>query len=220
MTVGLPAAFESFLENILQSVNEGVHVDRLRRYMDGRAYTGAAFESLTMPHANDDRIDVSDLAALWTLSVPLRWKQSVALLVEHADELAAALAGLPDRPLADLTADEIDALHHAKHSATVLWKGIRQVKGMGPTRTSKLMARKRPQLIPIYDSFIKEVLGLESSKEQWRQFHLALTRNDRAVDRRLLELGRLAGHSELSALRVFDILVWMTQRDGNPKEAQ
>ncbi|WP_394159759.1 DUF6308 family protein [Galactobacter valiniphilus] len=220
MTVTLPDAFESFLANLLDPANQDVHVDRLSRYMDGGAYTGAAFETLTMPDADANHINVSDLAALWTLSVPLKWKQSAALLAEHRDALAAALVELPDRPLADLTSDEIKAMHKTAHPAMVLWTGIRKVKRMGPTRTSKLMARKRPQLIPIYDSFVKEVLGLESSKDQWRQFYLALTRKDREVDRRLLELGRLSGHPELSALRVFDILVWMKKRDGDLKDAQ
>ncbi|RII41598.1 hypothetical protein DWB68_11655 [Galactobacter valiniphilus] len=101
-----------------------------------------------------------------------------------------------------------------------LWKLIHGVDGIGVVMTSKLMARKRPQLIPIYDSFVKSVLGLKSDAAQWREFHEALSRNERKVERTLLDLGREAGHPDLSALRVFDILVWMEKRVGEDSGKQ
>lgn len=212
MTAELPPAFEAFLGDLLEPANEDKYLGHLVSYMDRGGYTGAAFGQLTMEGADPDRVDVSDLAALWTLSVPLQYRQSYELLVTRADELASNLAAMPDRPLAELSSAEVDEMHEPGAPAMRLWRLLTDIDDIGSVRASKLLARKRPNLIPIFDSFIQSVLGLKSDAEQWRQFHEALSRNDREVESRLLELGGRAGHPELSALRVFDILVWMHQR--------
>ena len=47
---------------------------------------------------------------------------------------------------------------------------------MGETRTSKLMARKRPRLVPVYDSVVGHLMSLDlGSAGQWKRWHTALT---------------------------------------------
>lgn len=78
---------------------------------------------------------------------------------------------------------------------------------MGPATTSKLLAAKRPRLVPIVDSVIKSVLP---SKAHWAAFADALADQGR---RRKIEAATSApGH--LSLLRRIDIAIWMRHRRG------
>jgi hypothetical protein len=71
------------------------------------------------------------------------------------------------------------------------------------------MARKRPRLIPIFDSVIdRTVLG--GTGVLWPPMHAALRENDRALHERLLRVRARAGLDEsISVLRLFDVLAWM-----------
>ncbi len=95
-----------------------------------------------------------------------------------------------------------------------MWAALRDLPDVGVTRAAKLMARKRPRLIPIVDSVIRDhAFGGEYSF--WAPLHQALTHDDRALHGRLQEIRRAAGlGEEVSPLRVFDVLAWM---DGSGK---
>src|SRR5262245_25895059 len=59
--------------------------------------------------------------------------------------------------------DEVDlwsANEPQVSAAAALYARIRQLPGVSPTKASKLCARKRPRLIPIYDSVVDRVLGI------------------------------------------------------------
>lgn len=71
------------------------------------------------------------------------------------------------------------------------------------------MARKRPRLIPIYDSVIDRYL-LGGSGILWVPLHAALRADDRRLHQRLLKIRDAAGLDQaVSALRVLDVLTWM-----------
>ncbi|MGW5153790.1 DUF6308 family protein [Rhodococcus koreensis] len=80
--------------------------------------------------------------------------------------------------------------------------------GIGRTKATKLIARKRPGCIRSSDSVVSAVLGTERS-------HLNLVRevlraDDGALHRRLLLIREEAGlPEEVSARRVFDVIAWM-----------
>jgi hypothetical protein len=80
--------------------------------------------------------------------------------------------------------------------------------GLGRTTTSKLMAVKRPRLIPIWDSFVEQSTGL-GTLDYWRRFQQVLAADDRAIWSRLGDLGRLAPNvpKGLAHLRVLDVLL-------------
>ncbi|WP_368245607.1 DUF6308 family protein [Janibacter sp. Y6] len=79
----------------------------------------------------------------------------VQILFTYADHLNAQLGGLgADRELASLSAAEARDLEEQNRP---LWSAVRKLHDVGVTRTSKLLARKRPNLIPIYDSVILSV---------------------------------------------------------------
>ncbi|WP_257016373.1 DUF6308 family protein [Rhodococcus sp. ACS1] len=80
--------------------------------------------------------------------------------------------------------------------------------GIGQTKATKLIARKRPRLYPIWDSVVSQVLGTE--RAHLNPVREALRADDRALHHRLLSIREEAGlPEEISALRVFDVIAWM-----------
>ncbi len=91
-------------------------------------------------------------------------------------------------------------------------RGLRQLPKIGPTRASKLLARKRPRLRPIWDSVVTSVTG--TLDRQWEPLRVALRDNDKALHHRLIRIRGAAGlPAEVSALRVFDVVTWMEGKD-------
>ncbi|RHA38614.1 hypothetical protein D1825_13760 [Cellulomonas rhizosphaerae] len=174
-------------------------------------YTGASFEDLGRPWSTPetlDRVDAVDIVAVSTLSVDVPAKASIAILGELAPEIRALLSDIPaERDLVDADDDLI-----GPGSATVrLWNLLRELPGMGPTKASKLIARKRPRLVPIYDSVVKKEFGLKDARGYWHAMRGALRADDRALAHRATELRAAAGLSELvTDLRVVDVVTWMS----------
>lgn len=216
VTTELPDKFETFRQHVLNPANEVQLLDYLKTYSEGGAYTGAYFHELT--HAGPsypDRFDISDVASLSLLSVTLNGEMAHELTKKdkESDELARVLALEPDRDLGELTVDQVKNLNSAE-GLNPAWNTIREIRGVGPTRTAKLLARKRPRLIPIWDSVIARVLDLPTTQSYWIHFHTALTLDDSSLDKKLSELAQKAGVGErYSRIRVLDILTWMYGKD-------
>ena len=87
-----------------------------------------------------------------------------------------------------------------------LWSELMVLPGVGATTASKLLARKRPRLRPIYDSVVATVID---SHDIWEPLRRLLTeQND--IHLRLLHLREQAGLTDaVTALRVFDVIAWM-----------
>jgi len=175
------------------------------------AYGGAQYDlwdSLGTRAANVDRFTPDDLVAVTFLSVNTPGPAAVHLLRDHAQEFNEMLAAVgPDRDLADeahpLTRDS---------PAWQLDTMLRSLDKVGPVIASKLLARKRPRLVPIWDSVVSTLTGTQTS--QWEPLRLALRADDCALHRRLLRLRGLAGLPEqVSALRVLDVICWMEGKD-------
>ncbi|ABG99049.1 conserved hypothetical protein (plasmid) [Rhodococcus jostii RHA1] len=92
---------------------------------------------------------------------------------------------------------------------------LRALPGIGQRKATKLIARKRPWLYPIWDSVVSEVLGTE--RAHLNPVREALRTDDGALHRRLLSLRGEAGlPEEISALWVFDVIAWMDGKDHEP----
>lgn len=111
-----------------------------------------------------------------------------------------------DRDLASLTDTQVRELE----SKSTIWTQLRRLPGVGPTRTSKLIARKRPRLIPIYDSLVGAAVYGGSTIGYWTRMHAALTANDAMLHEQLVLLREQAGLEDyVSPLRVFDVIAWL-----------
>lgn len=184
-------------------------------------FTGAHFETLSGiwdAPGTHNVITAGDLAAVSCLSVNIPGRAAVRILQAQADEIAALLEAMPNvaKPLWD-TADE--DLTSSGAAAQELWKLLRSGgDGMGPVTTSKLMARKRANLIPIYDTVVGGALGRSDSTGFWATVRpLVQTEvNGLPLHERLANAADRVGLPKaVTPLRVFDVVVWYSY---NPRQ--
>lgn len=179
--------------------------DKLADYLNGRDYSGAWFERIGGPGDAEevaDRFTGDDIAAVATLSVKIPGWAVVELLDRRADELSRLLAAVPNgRALVDASDDDIGNLF-------TLQDALDTIRGVGHVTRSKLVARKRPHLVPIRDQHVLKALVGRARGSFTVPLRDAF-RGDEAVRSRLEELREGSCCPELSILRVLDIVVWM-----------
>jgi hypothetical protein len=193
------------------AIPEETALNYLRQYYGlgpwkGRAYTGSYFDDLPVKAA--DSLMAEDIVAVACLSIHVPAAASVQILGKQTDEIAALLADIPNSDLEDIPFEEHSERFGEGASALTLWRLLRNHFGVGQTTASKLMARKRPGLIPIYDSVVGRVTGFPNADGTWRAWHQALSRNDSLTDNLRL-LRKSAGLERISLLRILDVVLWM-----------
>ena len=193
---------------------EGDEATRLiRKYYSGR-YTGSRYDELASPDPN--QITSEDIAAVALLSVELTGQAVEALLWTHAQGLAEHLKDVPDTPLHEVDdEEEFEPLWRLQDYFEEHLRGI----GIGPVRRSKLLAHKRPHLIPIRDQHVLRAF-VGGDKPLTRPLWQALRADDGIVGR-LDSLRTEINRPELSLIRVLDVVVWMAERgDAQVPDAQ
>jgi hypothetical protein len=165
------------------------------------------------PH-DVNRITPDDLIAVSFLCPDIPDRAAFGILDTQAALVSDLLAQIPaSLDMADVQADEFDKilgdaspafqLRHVLSGRDTGW-------GMGETRTSKVMARKRPLLLPVYDSAVGHLMNLNRGPAgQWQRWHTALT-DGTGLPQRLREIRRLSRITDpISEIRVMDIVLWM-----------
>lgn len=193
------------------AISDETALDYLRKYYglgawEGRAYTGSHFDS--HPATAADRVTADDIVAVACLSIHVPAAASVRILGEQADAIAALLADVPTTDLEDIPFEDHDKFFGEGTSAIALWRMLRNHKGVGQTTASKLMARKRPGVIPIFDSVVGRVTGFPNADGTWRAWHQALS-GDAALTEGLRIVQKSAGLEHISLLRILDVVLWM-----------
>lgn len=178
------------------------------------SYTGAMFERFAGggdAPAIANTFTAADLVAVSLLSVDVPGAAALGILGRNAENLNGLLERIPaDRELRDAGDDEIGP----GSPADELWSSIRGC-GVGRVTTSKLLARKRPRLLPVIDTVVKEVLGHPAKASFWLTLRAHLTADDGRLADRLVAIRDQAGLSDISMIRCFDVIVWMIgKRDG------
>jgi hypothetical protein len=165
-------------------------------------YAGAYFDSWARGQEDPNRFTADDLIAVSFLSVVVPPLAARELLDRRATEFNNLLADVgPDRDLAY----ESDPVTEGQ-AASQLYHAVKALHGVGRTITSKLLARKRPRLIPIYDSVVARVSVIGDF--HWEPLRDALRRD--GLQQRLELLRDDAGlPQDTSALRVLDVVTWM-----------
>lgn len=205
------------LPQVLQDPADDRAISSLARYYGTTedpafSFTGARFDtwdSTGTRWADADRFTSDDLVAVTFLSVNVTARAAVLLLDTRADTFTSLLSALgPDRDLVAESEPWSD-----DWAGWALWRELIALPGVGPTTASKLFARKRPRLRPIYDSVVADVLG---SQRLWEPLRSRLV-SEPALHERLLRLRRSAGLDEtVSALRVLDVIAWIEGKFGPP----
>lgn len=177
-------------------------------------FSGSRFDDFGREAGDANTITAADLLSLSFLSVDVSGTAALGILEQSGQEITALLQELPtDRDLHDLTDDEFEQLLGSRSPGQRLWDILRAhhlgtAWGMGPTKVSKLLARKRPRLVPIWDELIGGSLGLQDSSDHWRRMRRFLD-----SDALVAHLGDLRDNANLdpaaiSLLRIFDVTVW------------
>ncbi|MFE2625635.1 DUF6308 family protein [Streptomyces caelestis] len=177
------------------------------------AFTGSRFEHLTgggdLPEVAD-RITAEDLVVVQILSVTVPAPVALGIL---EGRLGAQLSGLLHAVPGDIDMTDADVSDLAPRLlAARAWQLLEDQPAVGWVIAGKLLARKRPRLLPVYDKVARCALG-RPRPSFWLALHAALRADDRALYRQLLALRHTAGLPEtVSALRVCDVAVWMGHR--------
>lgn len=174
----------------------------------GQGFTGGQFDTFDPSKTRALSADVftaEDVIAVSLLSVHVTGRAALELLEHQSWRFSELLRAVgPDRDLVDVESTSPD-----RFPARALNDALRELPGVGPTTASKLLARKRPRLLPIYDSVIDRHL-LQRSGRLWEPLRLALRAEDRQLHRHLINLRSAAGLPEhVSVIRVLDVLAWM-----------
>jgi hypothetical protein len=172
-------------------------------YGDRDHYTGAAFDRL-IRDSRPDRFEPVDLVAVSMLSVTVPPRATLRLLSGEFDHLLRRVPG-------DASIWSEPWRLDRGGDAWTLWAAVAELDGVGRTITSKLLAAKRPSLIPVYDQHVDEALDL--GPNMWG-FWQAVATHPQARD--LLTAvadvtKRAAVPGRVPALRVIDVVVWMHQ---------
>lgn len=211
------------LPSTLQTNDDSTAIAALRQYYGdpyldtGRCYVGAYFDSWTSSTDSigpADEFTADDLIAVSFLSVTVTPLAAREILVTRADHYADLLAKIgPDHDLID----EDEPLSPS-WPAWQLDTELRQLPGIGRTIASKLLARKRPRLLPIWDTVIAAVLGTRD--QHLEPIRTALRHNDNELDQRLRRVRAEAGlPDQISALRTLDVITWMDGKQPSANRA-
>ncbi|MGC4808803.1 DUF6308 family protein [Micromonospora sp. DT233] len=211
------------LAEILVLLDDPRTTSDLQRYFGApghQPYTGAYFER----HAGGgDRADVAnvitadDLIAIELLSVRIPPQTALDLLQgEPGRRLSAQLAAIPCA--VELGDEKALPLIAPDGPADLAWHLLRGLPGIEWVIAGKLLARKRPALVPVYDGVVSCAFGTGTKFWQW--LHDLLGADDGVLRQRLDECHARADLPEpVSRLRTLDVVFWMRHRGEHLKKS-
>lgn len=166
-------------------------------------FSGAFFDDCSPDPTNDNVFTVPDVAALPMLSIPLRRFRTAEVLYYRREQLSELLAEIgPDRELAKEPGPLPD-----DWPARKLEQALRDIKGVGKVTATKLIARKRPKLFPIFDNVVKASLAPETVFLD--TVHGALSTNTDLRDKLGNVRSAVGLPDTISNLRILDVIAWM-----------
>ena len=189
--------------------------DLVGLYFDGMPQTdfaGHLFD--TIPDNPPERVVASDLVAVSLLDVSFGPMATDALLNRAYLDSHLAVEKLPiNLDLWDAI-DRVNNLYAAR-------KVLDDLHDVGPVKASKLLARKRPRLVPITDRHVEVFFGCRGW-EFLTPLATCLSENSDLVGaiNALSPSPSESGHSP-TTLRLLDVAIWMTRsRSASAKKAR
>lgn len=208
------ASNQEVVETIREVVRDERAHEHLARYFAEEGpglYHGRLFQRVggrgdAEKEAN--RITPWDLLAVQTLSVTVPPPAVMDLLEgEAGDRVSDLLAEIP-RHIAAGEAGATGLLNDSA-PASEAWRVIKDLHGVGYVTAGKLLARKRPRLIPIYDAVVADALKRPATA--WLAFNEAMA--DSSIRSALNEARHRARvPSDETDLRVLDVILWQRFR--------
>lgn len=173
-------------------------------------FSGRRFDFLDPGCRQDedrDRITAVDLVAVQCLSVTVPIDVALDLLEgQLGSEVGDLLSRIPTGIA--LGTGTARTLLGPGREADTAWHLLEARVGVGWVTAGKLMARKRPDLIPVWDRIVRCAFG--RCDGVWLCLDGLLRAQDGAVLHRLAKLREDTGVPErVSLLRILDVVVWM-----------
>ena len=190
-------------------------VDSVARYYFGSRpkFTGRHFESLggggDRPGVENE-FTAEDLVAVSLLSVNIPGEAALEILETQSEELNGLLSQIP----CGVTIWEAkpSVIDDKSSEAAFLWHKLVHIPGVAWVTANKLLARKRPHLLPVYDRVVKAALQPKKG-DFWIPLRNSLLVNDDEAIARLEEIRVGAGlNDDHPLLRVMDVAIWMTSQ--------
>jgi hypothetical protein len=210
---------ERMLHEVLEDTEKAIAYVRdyyRADFRQGLPRTGASFDQWA---GGGDRADVAnrltgdDFVAVSFLSVHVPPMAAIGLMRDEKKNVHRLLSLIPT----NVRMSDLDEKGYERHlgmdsPAQELWEVITRRNDakwdVGSTTASKIMARKRPHLIPIVDGVIQDLVGFG---HYWHDWHKSLTEGTglpERLDRIRRDSGILALGYEPSTLRIMDIVLW------------
>lgn len=172
-------------------------------------YSGSRFERFDGGGdalAVRDRITSSDVLALSFLNISSNLPAlAIDTMETYADRITELLTAIPD----DLPMHAADWSQLAPGApAADLWGLLRRCGGKDRwVMANKLLARKRPHLLPVYDREVRRLLGAPDNSWAclWSWFAADDGRQAALVELR----SEVGGIEDISLLRCLDVVLWM-----------
>jgi len=183
---------------IVQLLEHSSTKNLVHRYFNPQGdepFAGTLFH--TLGNNDPSHFGNDDLLSLNLLDEPVTARQIEKLTLGEFDILLQNLCELSD--ITDLDGEPYEP-------ANKIWGALSEIYGFGPTRVAKLLARKRPKLIPIRDSIVNEQLQI-TGYSWWRS--LAASMRDPRIKELLKDLSPAQDECDVSPLRVLDVAIWM-----------
>lgn len=176
----------------------------LAKYFGGNPneeFTGRWFEKFAAM-GDPNCFGPSDVLAIEALSVELPTESAAKLLILEADQFNGWLEQVPaDKDLWEVDRSVVGLGSAADH----LHKALVDLDGVGWVTAGKLVAAKRPRLIPILDKEVKKILQ-PPKQEFWVTMHDQLSDEKR---RSLIAEVCNNAPDNVSLLRRIDVALWM-----------
>jgi len=195
----------------------------LSSYFHGthRTFSGSLFDSFggggDRPEV-ENRITRDDVLAVAAVNAAMPAAVACQLLSEPVSgRLAAWLRRLPT------DVDLWDAEDGTLATAAEAWEEIRSIHEAARNTTgdpwaagNKLLARKRPRLIPLYDAKVRRVVDLAEGASWWLSLREAMRVDgeDNEVRDRVCSAMHEAGVRYVSVLRGLDVILWSYATSG------
>lgn len=179
------------------------HADQTKTHFDRyfTSFNGRHFERFSAM-GDPNRFAATDILAVEALSVKVPPNSAAQLIDTEAEDFNSLLREIPaDKDLWDMEPSDLD-----EHSpASKLYYRLKALHGVGPVTATKLMASKRPRLMPVIDSVVSEVLQPPGG---W--FWLPM-RNQLADAERRAKIADVVSCApdNVTLLRRIDVALWM-----------
>lgn len=161
-------------------------------------FAAATFDTLERGPSN--RLTSADLLAVTFLDVQVRPHAARLILEDDAESIGNLLANV------DPEVDLWDAKNDHLVAALATWNQLGSYDGIGEVIAGKLLARKRPRLVPVIDRVTRDVLRLPPNRG-WTSLRAAF--QDPQRRQRVNDLRPSTAPDQVTTLRLLDACAWI-----------